>query len=253
MSKKDGRDYIYLIWKDPSTRRNYIVGQLSKNSKYEFSYGHEVDEAINKGFELLIPFDDINKLYRSDTLFSAFSSRLPDKKRRDIKNILSKYGLQEYDDYKLLKRSGARLPIDNLEFIDPIFGGHAGKLKRNFYIAGVRYYIGCAGDDCNEALHLKVGDKLKLKLEPENQYDKNAIKIVDSKRHHVGYLPRYYSENMTKILGEGAQYNCTVLEVNKEKDCHECVKVELKVYKEYGQAFDQLGHERNEHTLQGTF
>ena len=31
MSKKDNRDYVYLVWKKPKTRRNHIVGQLSKN------------------------------------------------------------------------------------------------------------------------------------------------------------------------------------------------------------------------------
>lgn len=119
MSKKDGRDYLYLIWKEPISSRNYIVGQLSKNSQYEFFYEYEVDEAIEKGFKLLIPFDSIDKVYKSDTLFPIFSSRLPDPKRRGIEKILEKYGLEEFDEYKLLKRSGARLPIDNLEFIDP--------------------------------------------------------------------------------------------------------------------------------------
>lgn len=120
MSRKDGKDYIYLIWKEPTSRRNYIVGQLSKNSQYEFSYGHEINEAIDKGFELLIPFEDVNKVYKSDTLFPTFSSRLPDSKRRGIERILAKYNLKEFDEYRLLKRSGARLPIDSLEFIDPI-------------------------------------------------------------------------------------------------------------------------------------
>lgn len=235
VSKNDGRDYIYLIWKEPGTRRNYIVGQLSKNSQYEFSYGHEVEEATKKGFELLIPFDDINKVYKSDTLFPAFSSRLPDNKRRGIEKILSKYGLQEYDEYKLIKRSGARLPIDSLEFIDPILGRHTGKIKRIFHIAGVRYYIGCEGDDCNKALHLEIGNKLKLDPDPKNQYDKNAIKIIDSTGNHVGYLPRYFSESMTNILKEGDRYNCTVLEVNKENECHECVKVKLEVYTDTGE------------------
>ncbi len=234
MSKMDGKDYIYLVWKEPNTRQNYIVGQLSKNSQYEFSYGHEVEEATKKGFELLIPFDDINKVYKSDTLFPTFSSRLPDKKRRGIEKILSKYGLQNYDEYTLLKRSGARLPIDGLEFIDPILKWHNGKIKRIFYIAGVRYYLGCEGEDCNEALHLEVRDKLELELDPKNPYDKNAIRMIDSKGNHVGYLPRYYSESMTNILKEGARYKCTVLEVNKENECHDCVKVELKVYTDTG-------------------
>lgn len=135
VSRKNNRDYIYLIWKDPSTRRNYTVGELSKNGQYEFSYGHEIREAIEKGFEPLISFQDINKVYKSDTLFPTFTSRLPDRKRRGLEKILLKYGLEEYDTYKLLKRSGARLPIDNLEFIDPIL--EDGDVKRIFYIAGV--------------------------------------------------------------------------------------------------------------------
>jgi hypothetical protein len=132
VSKKDGRDYLYLIWKEPISRRNYIVGQLSKNSQYEFSYGHEVKQAIKNGFELLIPFEEIDKIYKSDTLFPTFSSRLPDRKRRGIERILEKYDLREFDEYKLLKRSGARLPIDSLEFIDPILKKHNGEIKRVF-------------------------------------------------------------------------------------------------------------------------
>ena len=31
-----------------------------------------------------------------------------------------KYGMEEYNDYRILKRIGTRLHIDNLEFIDPI-------------------------------------------------------------------------------------------------------------------------------------
>jgi hypothetical protein len=60
VSRKEGRDYIYLIWKELTTRRNYVVGQLSKNGQFEFTYGHEIKEAIKKGFELLIPFDNIH-------------------------------------------------------------------------------------------------------------------------------------------------------------------------------------------------
>lgn len=230
MSRKDGKDYIYLIWKEPTSRRNYIVGQLSKNSQYEFSYGHEINEAIDKGFELLIPFEDVNKVYKSDTLFPTFSSRLPDSKRRGIERILAKYNLKEFDEYRLLKRSGARLPIDSLEFIDPILEEQNGEIKRIFPIAGVRHYLGCKGDNCDKSLQLNVGDELNLELEPTNPFDKNAIRIVDMEKNIVGYLPRYYSESMTKYLKQGATYECIVVEVNKDMECHECVNVKLEVY-----------------------
>lgn len=230
VSKQGGRDYLYLIWKEPVSRRNYIIGQLSKNSQYEFSYGYEVGEAIKKGFELLIPFNDIDKVYKSDTLFPTFSSRLPDRKRRGIEKILEKYGLEEFDEYRFLKRSGARLPIDSLEFIDPILKGHNGEIKRIFYISGTRHSMECKGEDCQESFFLEVGDKLNLELESTNKFDKNAIKIMDKNNNHIGYLPRYYSESVTEYLKQGAEYECRVFEVNKDMGCHECIKVKLELY-----------------------
>lgn len=235
MSRRNGRDYLYLIWKDPYSRRNYIVGQLSKNGQYEFSYGFEVEDAIKKGFKLLISFDNIDEIYKSDTLFPTFSSRLPDRKRRGIERILEKYGLQEFDEYRLLKRSGARLPIDTLEFIDPILEEHNGTVKRIFYIAGVRHYAGCDGISCEKSVGLNEGDKLKFILEPTNKFDSKAVKVVDKDNNHIGYLPRYYSESVTDYIKNGASYECSVISVNKDTKCHECIKVELEIYSNHEQ------------------
>lgn len=84
------------------------IGELSQNGQFEFIYNNEVQEAIEDGFELLIAFPEIDKLYISDKLFPVFASRLPDPKRKGIEDILEKYGLAEYDAYTFLKRSGAR-------------------------------------------------------------------------------------------------------------------------------------------------
>ena len=54
MSVKDGKDYLYLIWKCSSNRRQYIVGQLSKNGQYEFCYCEEFNEAVKEGFSPLM-------------------------------------------------------------------------------------------------------------------------------------------------------------------------------------------------------
>ena len=113
----------YSIVDKGQSGQQYIVGQLTKNSRYEFQYCDEVKNAIEDGFAPLLCFPDLNKQYEDEKLFSVFSSRLPDKKRKNIKDILKKYELEDYDEYALLKRSGARLPIDNLEFIDPILDG----------------------------------------------------------------------------------------------------------------------------------
>ncbi|MBU3180310.1 hypothetical protein [Clostridium psychrophilum] len=46
---------------------------------------------------MLISYDDINKIYKSDILFPVFSSKLLDKKRNGIDKNFSKYGMKEYD------------------------------------------------------------------------------------------------------------------------------------------------------------
>jgi len=227
MSIKDGRDYIYLIWKDIESRRQYIVGQLSKNGQFEFNYGFEVKEAIEKGFKLLISFEDINKVYKSDMLFPVFASRLPDKKRKEIDKILSKYDMDEYNDYILLKRSGARLPIDNLEFIDPILDDNDEEIMRKFYLAGPRHYINCDGQDCSKAIDLRENESLKLILEPDNNYDSNAIKVLNNKDVQIGHIPRYYSMEVTRLLKSGCSYSCKVYELQKNNNCSECIKIEL--------------------------
>ena len=43
-----------------------------------------------------------------------------------------------------------------------------------FFIAGVRHYLGCDGDNCEKSLTVTRGDEVILKREPGNQYDENA-------------------------------------------------------------------------------
>ncbi|MFA9398049.1 MAG: HIRAN domain-containing protein [Clostridiaceae bacterium] len=228
-----GRDYIFVIWKDPKSRRQYIIGELSKNGKYDFKYFYDINLAIKKGFEALISLDDIEKKYTSDNLFSSFASRLPDKERKDINEILNRHGMDEYDEYKLLKRSGGRSPIDNLEFIDPLLENYSdrNKVERFFYIAGPRHYIGCEGTDCEKSVNTEKNELLILECEPDNKQDEYAIKILNKYKDLIGYVPRYYSEKLTELIRDNYDYECIVSEVNKVNNCNECIRVKLTVYR----------------------
>lgn len=228
MSIKNGKDYMYLIWKAEKSRKQYIVGVLSKNGEYEFKYNEEVHDAIREGFTPLIPFADIEKEYSSTELFPIFSSRLPDRKRKDMDKILAKYGLDEYDPYQLLKKSGARLPIDSMQFIDPILE-FDNVLERKFYMAGTRHYLGCEGNDCNKSITLQCGDTVYLKKEPENIHDSNAIKVVNYKEELLGYVPRYYSRAFTRLIDQGRNISCHVVSVNKNMCCSECILLDINV------------------------
>lgn len=228
MSLEDGRDFLYLIWKSGQSGRQYIVGQLTRNSHYEFRYNNEVKEAAEDGFVPLLCFPDLNKKYEDEKLFSVFSSRLPDKKRKNIKDILKKYGLEEYDEYTLLKKSGARLPIDNLEFIDPILDGEE-DITRIFFVAGARHYLNCDGDDCTKAIAVTRGDEVFFKKDSENKYDTNAVQVMDYSGKILGYIPRYYSSSVTKLLDTKKKISCHVYHVDKNQNCNECIKIIMEI------------------------
>ncbi len=229
MSVKDGKDFLYLIWKAEESRKQYIIGQLTKNGQYEFQYCEEAQDAIADGFTPLFCFRELDKVYKDEKLFPVFSCRLPDKKRKDIGDILKKYGMDEYDEYMLLKRSGARLPIDSLEFIDPILETD-GKMTRIFFMAGVRHYLGCDGEECNDTLEITRGDEVFLKREPKNAYDSCAVQILNVLGKVLGYVPRYYSKGVCKLLKDGKKITCHIYNVDKSKNCNECIKVIMSIY-----------------------
>lgn len=230
MSVKDGKEYLYLIWKCSTTRRQYIIGQLSRNGEYEFQYCGEIKAAMDAGFKPLVVFENLDVMYRCKELFPVFSSRLPDRKRKDIGKILDKYGLKEYDAYELLKKSGARLPIDNLQFVDPLLDVEE-KFEKTFYLAGVRHYLGCEGKACKNAVAVTRGDECFLCSEPDNPYDKNAIIVLNERKEKLGYIPRYYAQAFLKLMNEKRISGCYVAKVEKEQDCDECIEVMVKVEK----------------------
>ena len=213
-------DYLYLIWKDPQSRLRYKVGILKKSDKFEFRYTDNVKECIDKGFDLLVSFPDVNKKYVSDKLFPEFLSRIPGPTRVDIDEILKKYNLKDYDAFELLKRSGAKTSLDMLEFIDPILNLRGKNITREFYIAGTRYY--CSEDNEDK---INIGDKVVLLQEPNNKIDKYAIKM-EINDIFVGYVPAYYSQIICRYLNKNDnKYLCTV--IDKLGKCEECIKVKL--------------------------
>jgi len=49
MAKKNGLDFIYVVWQDVKSRKNFIIGILTRNGCYEFRYGMDLKEAQQAG------------------------------------------------------------------------------------------------------------------------------------------------------------------------------------------------------------
>ncbi len=216
-------DNLLVIWQDNTNKLRHVIGKLTKTNSYEFQYvKQEMPDLIKKGFKNLIAFPDLEKKYSSDKLFSVFSSRLPDKRRVDIKDILSMYELENYDEFELLKRSGGRLPTDSLEFVEPIYLSDK-YIKRQFYIAGTKYYLDKSSFDL-----LKRNMSLSYRTEPNNSVDENAVQILCQGKV-IGYIPSYFSKEVVEAIQIGRKIKINVLHVkpNMEEHFYECVKAEL--------------------------
>ena len=122
----------------------------------------------------------------------------------------------------------AKLPIDNLQFIDPILN-FSQEFKKSFYLAGVRHYLGCNGDNCCEAVKIVPGEEIKFVWEADNLYDKNAVQVYDQREKLIGYVPRYYAEAFAAFIKEKRVKKGKILCVDKNRNCDECIKIEVSV------------------------
>ena len=215
---------IYVIWKSPQKRRNYVVGEIERNGGYSFKYGADLEEAKEEGFQLFLPFQEEEKIYLSKMLFPIFSTRLPDKKRPDIEKILRKYDLKEYDDFELLK-CGAELPTDDLKFVEKIDESKA--LGSRFYVAGARHYVDCEERDCGTSKLVESDLKKRVEFvrEFDNIEDSEAIQI-QMRGETLGYVPRYYTNVINEMLRK--KNICgEIVTVNKQGNCDYCIEVEI--------------------------
>ncbi len=209
------KNELWLIWKDPVTRRRYRVGTLTKNDEnYVFRYTNpELNDAIDNGFEYFPGFKDIDKTYVSEKLFANILTRLPNKNRPDYLEILNAYNLESNStDFEILKATKGRLITDSYEFV-PAFD-----LDRlEFDVAGTNY-----SSDINLCKKLlKINDKLYLEPELNNKYDENAIRVVYTnlgKKYYIGYVPRYYSKQLLDALKSGTDYSAMIKSLNFESE-----------------------------------
>jgi len=196
---------LWLIWKDPDSRQRFVVGRLWFDSQYYFQYvrsdsqtsltNYGMDLARKFGFRKLEPFQD-SRVFANDTLFHVFSRRLPDRTRADFESLVKEYKLEpECTPLELLEATGGRLATDTMEFVTPFTCEESGEFEIDFFVAGWRHYDGEMV--FNE---LKRGTRLELELEPTNQYDPFAIKVLGPGGIMLGYVPVYYSRYLDEAV-----------------------------------------------------
>lgn len=225
-------DNLEIYWQNPANRQRFLVGYLKKiDDTYSFAYSSDVINNKIIGFTPIYPFLNYEKEYKSTSMFSSFLNRIPSPKREDIDKILKKYGLEEYDEFNLLKRSGGRTPADNLEFVVPI-DTSKNIIATEFYVAGVSHCDFCSNGCPRENLVKLKNVLVKYEKESDNEFDEYAVKLMVNDRK-IGYVPKYYSKSITQLIDNHYAIKLEIVDItNIDSNCRECVKIRLFATKE---------------------
>ncbi|MDO5557914.1 MAG: HIRAN domain-containing protein [Clostridia bacterium] len=213
---------LWLIWKEPIKKRNYIIGILEyKKNRYFFKYvDPELNDARKSGLTNFPGFDVINKVYESVEMFSNIEVRLPNKGRPDYLDILNMYDLDIYSTkMEILKNTNGKLLTDNFSFV-PVFNEN----KIEFEVVGIQYRNGI-----NEVKNeLVKNSSIVIERDEKNEYDKYAIRVL-FKNNHLGFIPRYYSKQVSELMKKSVRYSAKVKNITKERTINNEERVRLFV------------------------
>lgn len=224
------KNVIFVYRKNEMSHLREHIGTITRETEcYKFNYSDAYRNSEH--FSPIFPFLEKNKEYTSINLFPVFASRLPDPKRIDIKDILKKYGMTEYNQFDLLRESQGRLPIDTLEFVSQLSEEYADGFT--FFVAGASHYLACKKK--NDHISLKKGDLLKLIHDENNIKDKYAVKILFNNTI-IGFIPIYYSQTYAQLLRKGYDLSAEVISIKectcetpKSEKCVDCISIKIAV------------------------
>lgn len=197
----------HLIWQTPlgtgGSRRRLAVALIRASDdgtsvSFEYLRGTpDYETARSEGFAgyMGIPLD------REDTsdAINTLGRRLLVPERPDYDEYLGRSGLKVEHDLStlsLLAYTGAKLTSDSFSVSDT-FEGFDRPFQYIFDVAGRRHYIESTPSP-------QKGDRVTFRAEPNNQYDPNAIAIVNSDGNHFGYVNTCQAEVVGQWLRDGS-------------------------------------------------
>ena len=164
---------IQLIWRSGKGSRRIPVGIIRKNQSegVRFQYiSTGVEEAKKLGFEHYEGFPNTDKVYTENVL-QIFGQRLIKSERTDSKDFYDFWNVdvnKVKHKFYMLAFTQALLPTDNYEFLADF-----NPVKNLSFVTEI---TNLTESKISSDL-INVGDILRYDLEPENIYDKNAVKV----------------------------------------------------------------------------
>lgn len=96
---------------------NIEIGILScKEDEWWFKYSDEFKKHEDK-YNRIIGFPDLNKTYKSSSLWPFFQIRIPGLKQPAIREIIAKENIDDTNEAALLKRFGKKTIANHYELV----------------------------------------------------------------------------------------------------------------------------------------
>lgn len=208
---------LFIAWQDSGSRRWLPVGRLTReNGLYSFAYTQGAK--LSSEFKPFGMMKDLDVVYKSDKLFPIFANRVLAKNRPEYKDYLRWLGLSdvEHDDLEELSRTGGLRATDSLELFPCPLPTESNTYEAYFFSRGLRHLY---PENLVRAQKLEVGELLYLMQDFQNDVDQMALLMrTCDPVTLVGYAPRYYSAEFTKLIQQlpRDQVRVTVEQVNSD-------------------------------------
>lgn len=195
---------LFLAWQEEErTRRWFVIGRLDRTERgFRFQYVNQdwPQIASEYGFESLLDFPDVGRVYESTRLFPMFENRLLSRSRPDYGDFLKRLAIddKDHDPLDILARSEGIRATDSFEVFPKPEPDEQGHYRVVFLARGVRHLPRHVEDVIAK---LTPGDKLDAKFGRENEQDCNAL-LVRSDGMQVGWIPRYLCPDIKRLKGE---------------------------------------------------
>lgn len=191
-----------VIWQAP-TREFREVGELllpaeGAGGVFRFHYV----EPLPPEFNPFLAFPDVSQLYESTNLFPFFRNRIMSAVRPDYESHLTALGLTvaEATPFEILARTAGERSTDSVQVVAHETHHEDGSISQLFLSSGLRYFT----DQGVESSLSKLcqGDTLRLRDQPDNDFDARAILLETERGCPVGYVPSYLLDLVHKARDE---------------------------------------------------
>ena len=203
-------DKLYLSWRKGQGHRRHIVGVLEHSNVtggFVFTYDQTgVQKAKEEGFEAYTEFPILTNSYNGNVL-EIFGQRMIKSERPDVQNFYDFWEIESYfkdDKFYLLGHTQGLLPTDNFEFLadyNPVPGLHF--LTE---LAGLSKYQLPADS-------VKAGDVLDFKIDGDNEYDTQAVKVFKADKE-IGYIKKIHCRVFHKPGAEKLKLSVKAVDKN---------------------------------------